>query len=71
MKAQKDYFDTNNIRPDYKDIETLRQFITSRMRIMPRERSGVSAKNQRQLAKAVKVARFLALIPYTSYQGTE
>ncbi len=71
MKSQKDYFDTNKTSPDYKDIETLRKFITTRMRIMPRERSGVSAKNQRQLAKAVKVARFLALIPYTSYQGIE
>lgn len=38
------------------------------MRIMPRERSGINAKNQRKLSKAVKLARFLALIPYTSYQ---
>jgi len=67
----KDYFEINKTEPDYKDVETLNKFITARMRIMPREKSGISAKNQRKLSKAIKLARFLALIPYTSYQGAE
>ncbi len=64
----KDYFDKLGTAPDYKDPETLQKFLTTRMRIQTRERSGVNAKNQRKLSKAVKYARFLALIPYTSYQ---
>lgn len=64
----KDYFDKLGTAPDYKDPETLLKFLSTRMRILSRERTGVSAKNQRKLSKAVKYARYLALIPYTSYQ---
>lgn len=64
-----DYFEKLNIVPDYKDVETLKNFITARMRIVPRERSGVNAKNQRKLSKAIKHARYLALIPTISYQA--
>jgi len=67
----KDYFEINKTEPDYKDVETLSRFITARMRIMPREKSGISAKNQRKLSKAIKLARFLALVPYTSYQKAQ
>lgn len=67
----KDYFDKLGKEPDYKDHETLRNFLTTRMRIQTRERSGISAKNQRKLSKAIKYARYLALIPYTSYQKAE
>lgn len=50
---------------DYKDIETLRSFIASESyKIVPSRITGTSARFQRQLAKAIKVARFLALIPY-------
>lgn len=71
MIQKKDYFETAKVEPDYKDVETLSKFLTTRMRIMSRERSGVSAKNQRKLAKAIRIARFLALIPYTSYQNVQ
>jgi small subunit ribosomal protein S18 len=67
----KDFFDKQGTVPDYKDFETLQKFVTSRMRIQTRERSGVNAKNQRKLSKAIKYARYLALIPYTSYQKSE
>ena len=67
----KDYFDKLGTTPDYKDVETLQRFLTSRMRIQTLERSGVNAKNQRKLSKAIKHARYLALIPYTSYQKAE
>ena len=49
---------------DYKDIETLKRFINSHGKIMPRRRTNLSASNQRALATAVKRARFMALLPY-------
>jgi len=49
---------------DYKDIRTLARYVSERGKIMPARLSGVSAKNQRALANAIKRARFLALMPY-------
>lgn len=49
---------------DYKDTKLLQRFLTERGKIMPRRLSFVSAKRQRELAKAVKRARFLGLLPY-------
>jgi small subunit ribosomal protein S18 len=51
---------------DYKDVKLLLRFITERGKIVPSRISAVSAKRQRELAKAIKRARFLALIPYVS-----
>ena len=51
---------------DYKDVETLRQFITERGKILPRRISGVSRANQKKLQKAIKQARHMALIPFVS-----
>jgi small subunit ribosomal protein S18 len=51
---------------DYKDTDTLKKYLNPFGRILSRRRTGLSSKKQRDLAKAVKVARFLALIPYTS-----
>ena len=50
---------------DYKDLETLRQYITETGKVVPSRITGTSASYQRQLALAVKRARFLALLPYT------
>lgn len=50
--------------PDYKDRETLARFITDRGKIVVRVRSGVCAKHQRRLTKAIKRARHLAFLPY-------
>ncbi|SNR82487.1 30S ribosomal protein S18 [Desulfurobacterium atlanticum] len=49
---------------DYKNVELLKPFISERGRIIPRRISGVCSKHQRQLAKAVKRARHLALLPF-------
>ena len=49
---------------DYKDIEMLRGFIMESARIVPSRITGTSAKYQRQLTKAIKLARYLALLPY-------
>ncbi|MBL6818263.1 MAG: 30S ribosomal protein S18 [SAR86 cluster bacterium] len=52
-------------RFDYKDIDILKQFITETGKIIPARVTGVSASNQRKLTKSIKIARFLALLPYT------
>ena len=51
---------------DYKDVDLLRSFITERGKIRPRRQTGVSAKQQRAIAKAIKRARHMALLPFTS-----
>ncbi|MCE9643892.1 30S ribosomal protein S18 [Candidatus Parcubacteria bacterium] len=59
------YFSQNNIRYiDYKDMELLKKFLNPHGRLMSGKRTGVSAKNQRQLSVAVKRARFMGLLPY-------
>jgi small subunit ribosomal protein S18 len=64
---KKCFFSQNNINHiDYKDTEILKKFLNPHARLMARKRTGVSAKNQRKLATAVKRARFMALIPYVS-----
>ena len=50
---------------DYKDLDMLKQYITETGKIVPSRITGTSARYQRQLALAVKRARFLALLPYT------
>lgn len=51
---------------DYKDTATLRKFISDRGKIRARRVTGVSVQQQRLLAKAIKNAREMALLPYTS-----
>ena len=50
---------------DYKDLNLLKAYISESGKIVPSRITGTSAKYQRQLATAVKRARFLALLPYT------
>ena len=50
---------------DYKDLETLKEYITETGKIVPSRVTGTKARYQRQLATAIKRARFLALLPYT------
>ncbi|MBP3194360.1 MAG: 30S ribosomal protein S18 [Cardiobacteriaceae bacterium] len=50
---------------DYKDLETLKSYITEVGKIVPARVTGTGAYYQRQLATAIKRARFLALLPYT------
>ncbi|MBM3532992.1 MAG: 30S ribosomal protein S18 [Alphaproteobacteria bacterium] len=49
---------------DYKDIKLLQRFVSERGKIVPSRITAVSAKKQRELAQAIKRARFLALMPY-------
>jgi small subunit ribosomal protein S18 len=50
---------------DYKDLETLKAFVTETGKIVPSRITGTNARYQRQLATAIKRARYLALLPYT------
>ena len=50
---------------DYKDLDILQQYVSETGKIVPSGITGTKAKYQRQLATAVKRARFLALLPYT------
>jgi small subunit ribosomal protein S18 len=64
---KKCYFSQHNIKYiDYKDTEILKKFLNPHGRILSRQRTGISAKYQRQLATAVKRARFMGLLPYVS-----
>ena len=60
------FFTANGItRIDYKDVDTLRDFITETGKVIPARLTGTKANYQRQLDTAIKRARFLALLPYT------
>ncbi|MEM9223048.1 MAG: 30S ribosomal protein S18 [Pseudomonadota bacterium] len=51
-------------RIDYKDVKLLQRYISERGKIVPSRITAVSARKQRELARAVKRARFLGLLPY-------
>jgi len=60
-------FTTQGIRHiDYKDIDTLLQFVTERGKIIPRRITGVSAFYQKMLTQAIKRARHMALLPFVA-----
>ena len=64
---KKCYFTENNIKYiDYKDVELLKKFLNPHARIISRKKTGVAAKHQRNLAMAIKHARFMGLLPFVS-----
>ncbi|MGK7944219.1 MAG: 30S ribosomal protein S18 [Microcystaceae cyanobacterium] len=54
---------------DYKDTDLLRKFITERGKILPRRITGLTAKQQRDLTRAVKQARAIALLPFVNEEA--
>jgi small subunit ribosomal protein S18 len=61
------YFTANGITHiDYKDVDTLKKFISERGKILPRRVTGTSAKYQRMLTRAIKRARIMALLPFVA-----
>ncbi|MDO8668728.1 MAG: 30S ribosomal protein S18 [Candidatus Buchananbacteria bacterium] len=61
------YFCVNNVNHvDYKNQQLLRRFISSYSKIVPRKRSGVCSKHQRQLAQAIKRARIMSILPFVT-----
>ncbi|MDX9893581.1 MAG: 30S ribosomal protein S18 [Patescibacteria group bacterium] len=66
-KQKNCHFCVNNINDiDYKDGQTLRRFISSYGKIVPRKRSNVCSKHQRKLAAAIKRARVMSLLPFST-----
>ena len=51
---------------DYRDADELRRFMTPNGKIQSRKKTGLSAREQRMVAQAIKRARYMALLPYTS-----
>jgi small subunit ribosomal protein S18 len=67
VRRKIDRFDSDpSLDIDYKDAKMLRTFLTERGKIIPRRITGNSAKHQRELTLAIKRARHLALLPFTS-----
>ncbi len=61
------YFSQNNIKHiDYKDVDLIKKFINPHARMLSRDKTGVTAKNQRKLAMAIKRARYMALLPFVA-----
>ena len=56
----------NATRIDYKDIERVARFISERGKMLPSRLTGTCAKHQRLLSRAIKRARFMALLPYVA-----
>ena len=62
-----DYFSVNKIDDiNYKNVDSLKQFLGDRGKILPRRHTGLSSQHQRQLRKAIKRARNIALLPFTA-----
>ncbi len=65
-KPRTDPFEADkSLKIDYKDVELLKRFLTPEGKIRPRRQTGVNAKNQRKLARAIKRARHVALLSFT------
>ncbi len=60
-------FCAEGIKIDYKDAKALRPFLTDRGKIIPRRTTGTCAKHQRELSTAIKRARILAILPFTTF----
>lgn len=58
----------NLAKVDYKDVAFLRKFVTSEFKVKASKRNKLSDKDQRRVANAIKIARFMALMPYTRNQ---
>jgi small subunit ribosomal protein S18 len=60
------FSESGTVYVDYKDTETLRRLMSNNGKILSRKRSGMNAMEQRMVCRAVKRARFMALVPYAA-----
>ena len=60
------FCEDKNLKIDYKDDRVLRRFVTERGKIIPRRITGTCSRHQRRLTTAIKRARVVALLPYTT-----
>lgn len=63
-----DFCRENIDKVDYKNTQLLRKFVTSQFKVASSKRNKLCSKHQRKIANAVKLARFMALMPYTRNQ---
>ena len=56
----------NGLKIDYKDVKLLSRYVSEKGKIIPSRITSVSAKKQRELARAIKRARYIALLPYVA-----
>ncbi|WKY47735.1 30S ribosomal protein S18 [Eubacteriaceae bacterium ES3] len=61
-----EFCERNAEEVDYKDVATLKKFISEKGKILPRRATGTCAKHQRKVTEAIKRARNVALLPYTT-----
>ncbi|MGD9474001.1 30S ribosomal protein S18 [Eubacteriaceae bacterium ES2] len=61
-----EFCEKNAEEVDYKDVATLKKFISEKGKILPRRATGTCAKHQRKVTEAIKRARNVALLPYTT-----
>lgn len=68
MFSQKQRIEQRNFNQkiDYKDIDLLKLFITEQGKILPRRATGITVQHQREIARAIKRARILALLPFVT-----
>lgn len=64
-RNRKDRLNKDGITVDYKQLDVLKSYLTEAGKIVPGRVTGTTVQNQRKVARAIKQARFLALIPYT------
>lgn len=57
-------FCNNDLEPDFRELETLRHYVSERGKILAHTRTGICSKHQRSVARAIKHARHLALLPF-------
>lgn len=62
------FFCKKKLEPSYKNWSILEKYLTPRKKILRHDKSNLCPRHQRKLAKEIKHARFLALLPYVSYQ---
>ncbi|PSO45183.1 MAG: 30S ribosomal protein S18 [Parcubacteria group bacterium QH_9_35_7] len=58
------FFDANQLEVNYRDVDLLKRFLSTNLKIRPKERTGVCAKHQRDISTAIKKARQAGLLPY-------
>jgi len=64
------YFCKYKQEPSFRNPDELVKFLSPRKKLVGKDRTALCAKHQRKLTKQIKYARYLAIIPYISYQGT-
>jgi small subunit ribosomal protein S18 len=60
------FFCKEGKEPDYKEVEVLEKYLSERSKILSKSKTGVCLKHQKRLSRAVKRARFLALLPFAT-----